>query len=70
MDSLIVKEVMALILCVDYQSEILRAKLVKELGAQKALQILEEGISAPYFEPEDVPLSESSMPLPFQGSNN
>jgi penicillin amidase len=70
MDSLIVKEVMALLLCVDYQSEILRAKLVKELGAQKALQILEEGIAAPYIEIEDVPLSELSMPLPFQGSNN
>jgi len=70
MDSLIVKEIMALLLCVDYQSEILRAKLVKELGAQKALQILEEGIAAPYLEIEDVPLSEWSMPLPFQGSNN
>lgn len=70
MDSLIVKEVMALLLCVDYQSEILRAKLVKELGAQKALQILEEGIAAPYLEPEDVPLPEMSLPLPFQGSNN
>jgi penicillin amidase len=70
MDSLIVKEVMALLLCVDYQSEILRAKLVKELGAQKALQILEEGITAPYLEIEDVPLSELSLPLPFQGSNN
>lgn len=70
MDSLIVKEVMALLLCVDYQSEILRAKLVKELGAQKAFQILEEGIAAPYLEIEDVPLSEWSIPLPFQGSNN
>jgi len=70
LDSLIVKEVMALLLCVDYQSEILRAKLVKELGAQKALQILEEGIAAPYLEIEDVPLSELPMQLPFQGSNN
>ncbi|GAJ08349.1 unnamed protein product, partial [marine sediment metagenome] len=70
LDSLIVKEIMALLLCVDYQSEILRAKLVKELGAQKALQILEEGIAAPYLEIEDVPLSEWSTPLPFQGSNN
>ncbi len=70
MDSLIVKEVMALRLCVDYQSEILRAKLVKELGAQKALQILEEGIATPIPGIEDMSLSESSMPLPFQGSNN
>jgi penicillin amidase len=70
MDSLVVKEVMALLLCVDYQSEALRAKLVKELGAQKALQILEEGIAAPYLEIEDVPLSEWSIPFPFQGSNN
>jgi len=70
LDSLIVKEIMALLLCVDYQSEVLRAKLVKELGARKALQILEEGIAAPYLEIEDVPLSELSMPFPFQGSNN
>lgn len=70
LDSLIVKEIMALLLCVDYQSEILRAKLVKELGAQKALQILEEGIAAPYLEIEDVPLSGWFTPLPFQGSNN
>lgn len=70
LDSLIIKEVMALLLCADYQSEILRAKLVKELGAQKALQILEEGIAAPYLEIEDVPLSEWPTPLPFQGSNS
>jgi len=70
MDSLIVKEVMALLLCVDYQSEIFRAKLVKELGTQKALQILEEGIATPLPQIEDAPLSEWSMPLPLQGSNN
>jgi penicillin amidase len=70
LDSLIVKEIMALLLCVDYQSEILRAKLVKELGAQKALQILEEGIAVPLSEIEDVSLSEWPIPLPFQGSNN
>ncbi|GAG22006.1 unnamed protein product, partial [marine sediment metagenome] len=50
--------------------EVFRAKLVKELGAQKALQILEEGIAAPYLEIEDVPLSEWPTPLPFQGSNS
>jgi penicillin amidase len=70
MDSLIVKEIMALLLCGDYQSEILRAKLVKELGTQKALQILEEGIATPLPEIEDVSLSEWSISLPFQGSNN
>ncbi|NIO49896.1 MAG: hypothetical protein GTN73_10770 [Candidatus Aminicenantes bacterium] len=70
LDSLIVREIMALILCVDYQSEILRAKLVKELGAQKALQILEEGIAAPHLEIEDVPLSDWPISHPFQGSNN
>jgi penicillin amidase len=70
LDSLIIKEIMALILSVDYQSEILRAKLVKKLGAQRALQILEEGISTSLPELEDVSLSERLMPLPFQGSNN
>jgi len=70
LDSLMVKEVMALLLCVDYQSEIMRAKLVKKLGPQKALQILEEGISIPFSETDDVSLSEWLISLPFQGSNN
>ena len=70
LDSLVIKEIMALILCGDYQSEVMRGKLVKKLGIQKALQILEEGIAVPPSETEDVFLSEWLPPLPFQGSNN
>ena len=69
LDSLVIKEVMALLLCADYKSEAIRGKLVKKLGAQKALQILEEGIAVPPSETEDGFLSELSD-LPFQGSNN
>jgi penicillin amidase len=70
LDSLMVKEIMALLLSVDYQSEILRARLVKELGAQKALQIMEEGIDAPLSAIEDLSLSDWPLTLPFQGSNS
>lgn len=70
MDSLIIKEVMALLLCPDYRSEVVRGKLVEKLGAEMALQILEEGLPSPPSELEDVSLS-NRLPLPsFQGSNN
>jgi len=69
LDSLVIKEIMALLLCADYKSEAIRGKLVKKLGAQKALQILEEGIPVPPSETEGGFLSELSD-LPFQGSNN
>ena len=70
LDSLVVKEVMALMLCPDYQSEAVRGKLVESLGAEKALQILEEGIPPPPS--ESVMISGVDMlPIPpFQGSNN
>jgi penicillin amidase len=70
LDSLMIKEIMALLLSVDYQSEILRARLVKELGSQKALQILEQGIAVPLSAIEEVGLSDWPLTLPFQGSNN
>jgi penicillin amidase len=70
MDSLVVKESMALLLCADYQSEALRANLVKRLGPQKALQILEEGIVEAPSETEDASFAEGSALLPSQGSNN
>jgi len=69
-DSLMIKGVMALILCTDYPSEVVRANLVTELGAKKALQILEEGINEPSFKTERASLSgwmEVSVP---GGSNN
>ncbi len=70
LDSLVIKEIMALLLCVDYQSEAVRGRLVKKLGAEKALQIMEEGISAAYSEIEGLSLPEDLAPLPSQGSNN
>jgi len=70
LDSLIIKEVMALLLCPDYRSEAVRGKLVEKFGAETALQILEEGIPSPPSEVEGVSLS-NKFPLPsFQGSNN
>lgn len=68
-DSLIVKEVMALLLCTDYQSEVIRAKLVKQLGAQKALEILEEGVKIP-SELKDASFSDWISTSNFQASNN
>ncbi len=70
LDSLIIKEVMAFLLCPDYRSEAVRGKLVEKFGAETALQILEEGIPSPPSEVEGVSLS-SRFPFPsFQGSNN
>ena len=70
LDSLVVKEIMALMLCPDYKSEAVRGKLVESLGAEKALQILEEGIPPPPS--ESVVISGTGMlPVPpFQGSNS
>lgn len=70
LDSLIIKELMALLLSVDYQSEAMRAKLAKKLGAEKALQIIEKGIAVPSSEIEGLSLSESHGVPPFRGSNN
>ena len=69
-DSLVIKEIMALLLCEDYKSEAVRGKLVKKLGAKKALQILEEGISESPSEIEGLSLPEDLVPFPSQGSNN
>ena len=69
-DSLIIKEIMALLLCSDYQSELMRAKLVKKVGPEKALQILEEGIELPSHNIEEGALPEWLTSPNFQGSNN
>lgn len=69
-DSLVIKEVMALILCTDYQSEVIRAKLVKYLGAQKASEILEEGIMISSSGLNNVSFSDWLSSSSFQGSNN
>ncbi|UCC38652.1 MAG: penicillin acylase family protein [Candidatus Aminicenantes bacterium] len=70
MDSLIIKELMALLLCGDYVSEFMRAKLVKKLGTERALQILEDGIEIPSFQIEDLTLDGLLHVPGFQGSNN
>ncbi len=70
MDSLIIKELMALLLCGDYASEFMRAKLVKKLGAEKALQILEDGIKVPSSQIEDFTFDDLLRVPNFQGSNN
>jgi len=70
LDSLVVKEIMALMLCPDYRSEVVRGKLAESLGAEKALQILEEGIPPP---PSESVMTSGTGTLtipPFQGSNN
>lgn len=70
LDSLVIKEVMALLLCPDYKSEAVRGKLVEKFGAEMALQILEEGLPSPPSEVEDASLS-NRFPFPyFLGSNN
>ena len=48
LDSLIIKEILALSLCPDFPSELVRAKLVEKLGLEKALQVLEQdaGVSS------------------------
>jgi len=69
-DILVTKGVMALLLCMDYQSEIFRAKLATKVGAEKALQVLEEGVMLPAFETEDGSIPEWFLSPNFQGSNN
>lgn len=46
-DSFVAKVILAVALSEEYQAEIMRAKLVNKLGAEKALQILEEGVGMP-----------------------
>ncbi len=70
LDSFIIKEVMALLLCPDFRSEVIRGNLVKKLGAEKAFQILEEGIPFPPPPTEETAISDEFPVIPFQGSNN
>ncbi len=56
-DSLMIKQVMALLLSADFPSEVVRANLIYRVGPERALQILEEGLEAPSFEPGKISLS-------------
>lgn len=68
-DSLVIKEMMALLLSVDYQSELGRAKLIKKFGPEKALQILEEGVELPSYDMKEGTLPEWLESQNFRGSN-
>ncbi|MFP4081436.1 MAG: penicillin acylase family protein [Candidatus Aminicenantes bacterium] len=69
-DSLVLKDVMALMLSFDYLTEALRGKLLNRLGTQKALQILEEGIHKTPEWRGEISLSDKMISVIFQGSNN
>ena len=70
LDSLIMKEVMALLMCVEYQYEVFRAKLIEQFGAQKALQVLEKGVLPPKHEIGKLFLSEMLSLPGAPGSND
>lgn len=70
LDSLIVKEAMALLLCTDFPSEIVRANLVNKLGTHKALEILEEDLKNTPQEVEKGSLAEWMRVFITGGSNN
>lgn len=57
LDSLMVKQVMAFFLSSDFPSEVVRANLIYRVGQERALQVLEEELEAPSFEPEKISLS-------------
>lgn len=44
LDSLAIKQVMALVLCTDYASELMRARVAEKVGLERALEILEKDI--------------------------
>jgi penicillin amidase len=69
-DSLIIKQVMAMLLCADFPSETVRSNLIYRVGQERALQVLEEGVKPPSFETEKISLS-GLLDIVFpQQSNN
>jgi penicillin amidase len=71
MDSLIIKEILALSLCPDLSSELVRAKLVETLGLDRALEILEQDAGVPPL--EKIPpfeVSRDFFSFAVGGSNN
>ncbi|MFQ6037257.1 MAG: penicillin acylase family protein [Candidatus Aminicenantales bacterium] len=70
LDSLMVKEVMALLLCTDFPSEVVRAALIDRLGVENALEILEEGVVPPSFPPERASLKAYLRVVFAQESNS
>ncbi|MCJ7582991.1 MAG: penicillin acylase family protein, partial [Candidatus Aminicenantes bacterium] len=70
MDSLAIKQVMALMLCVDHASEAVRGNLVQRVGIEKTLEILEEDIVSLPPELKNLSQIEINRSPEFQGSNN
>jgi penicillin amidase len=70
LDSLAIKQVMALMLCVDHASEAVRGNLVQRVGIEKALEILEEDIGSISPELKNLSQIELNRFPEFQGSNN
>lgn len=70
MDSLLIKGIMALALSFEYQNEIMRARLVRKLGKEKALSILEEGIVSSSYDLQDLQFSILLETPGGQGSNS
>jgi len=70
LDSLAIKQVMALLLCVDHASEAVRGNLVQRVGSEKALEILEEDIVSLPPELKNLSQIEINKSPEFQGSNN
>jgi penicillin amidase len=69
-DSLLVRGIMALALSYEYQNEVIRARLVKKLGPEEALSILEEGAVIPSHELAAISLSPLLRTHGSQGSNS
>jgi len=69
-DSLIIKQVMAMLLCADFPSEVVRSNLIYRMGQERALQVLEEGVKPPSFETEKISLSRLLELVYPQQSNN
>jgi len=70
LDSLIIKQVMAMLLSTDFPSEVVRSNLLYRVGLEKALQILEEGVEAPSFETTKISLSKlMDIAYPQQTNN-
>jgi penicillin amidase len=70
LDSLVIKEILALSLCPDFASEFVRAKLVEKLGLKQALQVLERDAGVSSL--EKIPSLEVSQNFFsfVEGSNN
>jgi len=69
-DSLIIKQVMAMLLSTDFPSEVVRSNLIYRVGRERALQVLEEGVKPPSFETVKISLSGLMDIVYPQQSNN